>query len=446
MQIKIPYRPRYPEVHRTLETKRFVVLVAHRRFGKTVLAINHLIKSALCCRKRGGHFGYVAPLRTQAKSVAWDYLKHYTAPIPQAKRNETELSITLPSPAGPAKIRLFGADNPDSLRGLYFDCVILDEVAQMKSEVWGEIIQPCLADRQGSAVFIGTPKGINLFSEQYYYACQEQGAGSPDWAALNYPIHRTNALPEAEIERLKRELSDNKFRQEMLCDFSASADDILITIDEAEAAIKREPDNELAGKYPLVLGCDIARFGEDSTVLFPRQGLVTYKPLIYRKKSNTDIAQRILAWIHEYRPANVNIDQGQGTGVIDLLRDLHGSRSCVITEIPFGSRAINDSRYINRRAEMWCDMRDWIRNGGSLPADPEIALCLKGELTAACYSFDAQGRLKLEPKEEIKKRLKRSTDLADALALTFALPAPPVDLLPARYGRHKKKKMYDPFK
>ena len=131
--ITIPYKPRYPGVHEALEAHRFAVLVAHRRFGKTVLAVNHLLKQALLCRRERGSFAYVAPFRNQAKAVAWDYLKHYSAPLPGRAVNESELSVTLP---GGAKMRIFGADNPDALRGLYFDGVVLDEVAQMKREVW----------------------------------------------------------------------------------------------------------------------------------------------------------------------------------------------------------------------------------------------------------------------------------------------------------------------
>ena len=107
-----------------------------------------------------------------AKAIAWSYLKHYTSPIPYCKINEGELSIILPNRA---TIRIFGADNPDALRGLYFDGVVMDEVAQMKPEVWGEIIRPALADRKGWAVFIGTPKGINLFSQMYDLALARDG-------------------------------------------------------------------------------------------------------------------------------------------------------------------------------------------------------------------------------------------------------------------------------
>ena len=254
-KITIPYKPRYPELHAALESRRFSVLVAHRRFGKTVLAVNHLLKQAAVCRRERG--AYVAPFRNQAKAVAWDYLKHYSAPVPGRAVNEGELSVLLPNGA---KLRIFGADNPDALRGLYFDGVVLDEVAQMKPEVWEEIVRPALSDRMGWALFIGTPKGVNLFSELYYKAAELQAEGDPDWYAASFPVTATSALPPSDVENMRRELSDNAWRQEMLCDFTASSDDTLIGLDDVtEAMSRRASEVDIAG-MPVILGVDVAGF------------------------------------------------------------------------------------------------------------------------------------------------------------------------------------------
>lgn len=457
MKVVIPYKPRYPEIHAKMEAARFCVLVAHRRFGKTVLAVNHLIKTALACRREAPHFGYVAPFRNQAKSVAWDYLKRYTRVIPGCRVNESELSVSLPANIGGCKIRIFGADNPDALRGLYFDGVVLDEVAQMKPEVWEEIIQPALADRKGYALFIGTPKGVNLFSQLYHHAVEEEAAGNSQWAALRFPVEATNVLDAEEVARLRNELSENKFRQEMQCDFSASSDDILLTLDEVNAALNRRPDEELASAWPLVIGVDIARFGSDATVFFARRGLIAYPPLILRKKSNTDVAQRLVAHISEQKPRFVNIDQGQGTGVIDIVKDICQSSNTIITEVPFGSRATDEAKYPNKRSEMWDAIRQWIKSGGALNLRGKTAEAIRAELTAPTYSFDAAGRIKLEAKDEIRKRLGHSTDIGDALALTFAIPFGPdhaFDSLQGKYGKvgrshfkaERKRNVFDPFK
>ena len=112
-------------------------------------------------------------------------LRYYTAPIPGIKVNASELSVTLPNGS---MIRIFGADNPDALRGGYFDIVVLDEVAQMKPEVWHEIIRPALAARGGSAVFIGTPKGQNLFKELFDRGLK---GDDPEWTSVMYRADET---------------------------------------------------------------------------------------------------------------------------------------------------------------------------------------------------------------------------------------------------------------
>src|SRR3954451_7106432 len=152
---------------------RFKVLVTHRRFGKTVFAVNELISGAKRCKLRQPRFAYLAPFHNQAKDVAWSYLKHYTARIPDLAVNETELWVELPprveheGGSGGARIRLYGADNADRLRGLYFDGVVLDEYAQMHPRVWSEVVRPALADRMGWALFIGTPMGRNGFCDLF---------------------------------------------------------------------------------------------------------------------------------------------------------------------------------------------------------------------------------------------------------------------------------------
>ena len=155
---------------------------------------------------------------------------------------------------------------------------------------------------------------------------------------------------------------------------------------------------------------------------------------MFRNIDNMELADRIAAEIARCKPHAVFVDAGQGQGVIDRLRQL-GHR---ITEVPFGGSALRDKRFVNRRAEMWYGVREWLKSGGRLVDDE----CLKAELTAPTYSFDASGRIKLEPKEEIKARLNRSTDRADALALTFAAPVAPPESAASLW---RESKPYDPL-
>ncbi len=205
-------RPHQARLHAGL--KRFNVLVAHRRFGKTVFCINELIAKAAANTRPEPRYAYVAPLLTQAKDVAWEYLKRYTAPIPGAAAHESELRVDLP---GGGRIRLYGADNADRLRGLYFDGVVLDEYALMHPRIWPEVIRPALTDRGGWAIFIGTPMGRNQFSA-LYQAAQYQ----PDWLAVRFRASETAVIPAAELETARRSMSEEQFAQEFECSFDAA--------------------------------------------------------------------------------------------------------------------------------------------------------------------------------------------------------------------------------
>lgn len=208
------YRPRplQAQLHKSL--KRFNVLVAHRRFGKTVFCINELIARAAANTRESPRYAYVAPLFTQAKDVAWQYLKQYTAPIPGTAVSETELRVDLP---GGARIRLYGADNPDRLRGLYLDGVVLDEYAQIHPRLWSEVIRPALADRQGWAIFIGTPMGRNQLYEIY-----EQARAQDDWLAALFRASETGIIPAAELAAARRAMSEEQYAQEFECSFDAA--------------------------------------------------------------------------------------------------------------------------------------------------------------------------------------------------------------------------------
>lgn len=413
MKIVIPYKPRFPQgdIHKELESHRFCVLVAHRRMGKTVLAVNHLIKQALLCKLRAGSYAYVAPFRKQAKKIAWGYLKYYTKGIPYCKVHEGDLKITLPNGA---EIEIYGADNPDAIRGAYYDGVILDEVAQMRPEIWGEIFRPTLADRKGWCVFLGTPKGINLFSQMYDKALNLQTKEGSEWKAMLYSVLETNAIPPDELASLREEMSENEFKQEFLCDFNAAADDNLIPIDLVREAKARYYPPSQYDFAPIVMGVDVARFGSDASVIQVRQGLKAFEPIVYRGLDNMTLADRVATKIDELRPDAVFIDQGAGTGVIDRLRQLRYS----VNEVAFGGQANDPLVYANRRIEMWEGCKKWLQAGGAIPTNTT----LEADLCAPCYGYTPKGLKILEAKEKVKERIGRSPDLADALCLTFAAP------------------------
>ncbi len=188
--------------------------MAHRRAGKTVAAVNELIKGAITCIKPRPKFNYVAPFLRQAKSVAWEYLKYYAAPV-MVDSNESELWVEL---LNGGRVRLHGADNADAMRGDYSDGDFYDEYGDFKPSVYGNVLRPRLSDRQGWAVFGGTPKGKNQF-----WDVRETARLDPDeWFLLTLPASTSGLLPQSELDAAAKQLTPDQYDQEYECSFEAA--------------------------------------------------------------------------------------------------------------------------------------------------------------------------------------------------------------------------------
>ncbi len=170
---------------------------------------------------------------------------------------------------------------------------------------------------------------------------------------------------------------------------------------------------------PLVIGVDVARFGDDATAFCFRRGRWCYRLDTEQGADTVAVANKVTYFIQTLHPARVFLDiGGQGAGVYDILIDR--GFGAVVRGVYFGEKAIQDDRYLNRRAEMWDSVRTWLT--GALPVQIPNDDMLIGDLTSVNKKYDRRGRLQLEEKAEIKKRLGRSPDKGDALALTFAEP------------------------
>lgn len=212
--ICLPYSPRRAFLPFHDRTKRWACLVAHRRAGKTVAAVNDIIRAAVMYKGPNGLFGYVAPYQNQARRIAWDYFKYYAQPL-VSETNEQMMTITL---VNGAKVSLFGADNADAMRGLGFSGVYMDEYGDFKPSVFGNVIRPALSDKQGWAVFAGTPKGKNQFWDIY-----ETARRIPDeWFVLRLPASESGLLPQSELNAAKAQLSEDQYLQEYECSFEAA--------------------------------------------------------------------------------------------------------------------------------------------------------------------------------------------------------------------------------
>jgi phage terminase large subunit len=219
LSIGYKVRPQFYDFH--LRKQRWAVIVAHRRAGKTVACVMDLIDSALRNKRQRPppSYAYVAPLYRQAKQVSWQYLKEYGLMIPGAEASESELKVTFPNGS---IVRLYGADNPDSLRGIYLDGVILDEAADMSPRI-NEVLRPTLSDYKGWCCWIGTPRGMNDFYDLVHGTPNWCGAkDDPDWFFRMFRASETGILDPEELASAKRQLTPEQYLQEYECSFEAA--------------------------------------------------------------------------------------------------------------------------------------------------------------------------------------------------------------------------------
>nr|QSE37320.1 MAG: terminase large subunit [Caudoviricetes sp.] len=198
---------------------RWAVVVAHRRCGKTVAMCADLLIGALECALPSPQFAYLAPFRDQAKKVAWSYLKDLSRPLWAKPPNESELHITINNGHGnQSRIYVAGADNPDALRGMYFDGVVLDEVGMIRPSAWYSVLRPALSDRMGWAIFAGTPAGKNFF-----WQMREEARLNPKThLLLELPASKTNILHPDELRDARAQMTEESYLTEYEISFDAA--------------------------------------------------------------------------------------------------------------------------------------------------------------------------------------------------------------------------------
>jgi hypothetical protein len=205
-------RPQFRPFH--ARKQRWACIVAHRRAGKTVSCIMDLIDAALRSTNPDARFAYISPTYAQSKDSVWLYLKRFTAAIPGVEQRESDLMVVF---ANGARVRLYGSDNYNRMRGIFLDGCVLDEYADMAPRAWPEVIRPALADRHGWAVFIGTPRGRNDFWRVHSHA-----ENDPDWFSLVLRASETEILPQSELDDMAAMLTPEQYAQEFMCSFDAA--------------------------------------------------------------------------------------------------------------------------------------------------------------------------------------------------------------------------------
>ena len=421
ISVDLQYSPRGPQadIHKLLGKKRFGIAICHRRLGKTVAARMELVHRALTTPKFEG--AYIAPFLSQARRVFWGTLKEVCLKIPHVEVRETEMLIVFPNGS---TIRCLGGDNADGIRGQGYDFVVLDEYADFDATVLPMVILPTLAGRNGGMFIIGTPKGRDPLAEMY-----DAKKNDPSWACFKYSAEDTGIIPAEELAMLKSSMTEQQYRLELCCDYSVGSHDQLISGNLVDEAVAREYKNEDYKDSARIMAVDIARQGDDSTVITRRQGLQCWDQEAWQSPDLMYTARKIKEQFELFKGDALFIDGGGlGAGVVDALRDW----GIMVIEVQFGGKA-SDVRFLNSRAEMWTNMYHWLRRGGRIPNSTE----LKRDLTTPRHKTNDKGQTQLESKDDMKSRGMKSPDHGDSLAMTFYMPVHPKSVIDSADMRPK---------
>lgn len=341
----IPYKPRWQFLDYHNTPHRWRVLVCHRRAGKTVATINGLIKSALTSTLPNPRVAYIAPLHKQAKDVAWSYAKEYCRVVSGVEINESELRIDF---SNGGRFRLYGADNPDALRGIYLDDCALDEFADMRPRFLPEVIRPALSDRRGRLTIIGTPKGHNEFYDVY-----EAAKLDPEWYHLMLRASETGLVAEDELISARKMMSEAQYAQEYECSFEAAIEGAyygtLLEAAEREGRIASLPYQP---GLPVYTAWDLG-VGDDTSIWFcQRSG--GWLNLIDHYATNGEPASHYVqllkskpyVYAKHFLPHDAdNREWSYGQTRLDTLKSLGLSECTVLSRVPIDD-GINAVRLI----------------------------------------------------------------------------------------------------
>lgn len=301
--------------------------------------------------------------------------------------------------------------------------VIFDEASGIPDGIW-EVAEGSQTDGEPFWFAFGNPTQ----NSGRFYECWNKF--SKRWKGITVDSREVRISNKELIQEWADDYGTDSdfFKVRVLGEFPSAGDRQFISTGSVKEAMRRE----VQGDTPVVIGVDVARFGDNETVIVVREGRKIDKSLIFRYRGidlMTTVGH-ISEKIEKYNPEAVFIDDGGlGGGVVDRLKQLGYN----VFGINFGSRAADERKYGNKRSEMWGTMRDWIETG-DLPDNDDI----RGDLTAPEYKFDTKNRIILESKEDMKKRGLKSPDIGDAIALTFAMKVASRDLNKANIKRRSR--------
>jgi len=324
-------------------------------------------------------------------------------------------------------------EKPEAFQGFHSDNMlfIADEASGIENVIF-EVGEGAMSTPSAKTILTGNPTR----NDGYFHAAFHKNRAL--WQVFQVSCQNSKNVDPSYIEEMKTKYGEDSdiYRVRVLGEFPAASSLQFIPSDLVEEAQEREEQCFLHD--PMILGVDVARFGDDQSIIFPRRGrdARTFPLQKYRNLDTMQLAARVAEAVREFKPDAVFVDGGGvGGGVVDRLNQL--SIDCI--EVNFGSKA-DEGRYANKRAEMWGRMKEWLE-GAAIPDGND----LMDDLVGVEYGFTAKNQIQLERKEDMKKRGLASPDMADALALTFAYPvAPKGDEILNRHKSRQKAARFTP--
>jgi phage terminase large subunit-like protein len=322
------------------DSTRFKVIVAGRRCGKSRLSAVALLVEGLKC-PQGSAVMYVAPTQGQARQIIWDLLMDLGRDVISGS-HVNNMDITL---INGAKIYVRGADRPDTLRGVSLTFVVLDEVADIKSDTWEKVLRAALSDKKGNALFIGTPKGRNWFYDMYNLGTE---GDDEEWKSWHFTTKDNPLIDPKEIDGARKTLSSFSFKQEYEASFDNAGTDLF---KEKWIKLGKEPDG---GVY--YIGLDISGFINENysstrqkkldqsaiaVVKVTDDGNWFVKKIEHGRWDTKETAQRILKNIKEFQPVGIGIERGTSrNAVMPYLSDCMRSNNVYahITDLTHGGK------------------------------------------------------------------------------------------------------------
>lgn len=421
MELTLPYNytPRSYQLPfwRAMDSgKKRACLVWHRRAGKDKTVINYFARSMW---EEVGNYYYCFPEYNQARKVIWEgrdkegfkYIDHFPKALLSKQPNNTDMKIEYKNGS---LFQLIGADNYNAVMGTNPRKIGFSEfsISEKFLEAWN-YLRPILTENGGTAIFIYTPRGRNHGFDMYQMALN-----NPEWFCQLLTVDDTGAISKADIEEERKAgMSEDMINQEFYCSFVASNENIVIPFELIQASLSRDVDFQHS---PKVAGLDVARFGNDRSALAVRRG----GEIIHLETwGQSDVVQTASRVMDRYRTGMfdaIAVDAiGVGAGVADILKN-NGIPTAMVQ---VSESAKNKERFHSQRDELWWSLRQWFEEG-SCSISKGLMTDKKQELMKDIqdirYSYSPTNKIKIESKDEMKKRLNLSPDLGDALCLTFS--------------------------